>query len=128
VVMLTARSDETSRIAGLRALADDYITKPFREAELRQRVEGLITIRSILRQRFGGEVRGSSTNHEPLDLLGERDRRFVQRLRKAVEAHYKDSAFAVTDLARLVALSERQLQRKLKALTDLSPGEYLRDF
>lgn len=38
VVMLTARSDETSVVVGLEVGADDYISKPFRPRELVSRV------------------------------------------------------------------------------------------
>ena len=34
IVMLTARSDDRDRLAGLEAGADDYITKPFSPVEL----------------------------------------------------------------------------------------------
>lgn len=45
ILMLTARSDEPDKIAGLDAGADDYITKPFSVQEL------LARIRSVLRRR-----------------------------------------------------------------------------
>jgi DNA-binding response OmpR family regulator len=38
IVMLTARKDEMDVVVGLEAGADDYLTKPFRLAELRARV------------------------------------------------------------------------------------------
>jgi DNA-binding response OmpR family regulator len=38
IVMLTARNDEMDVVVGLEAGADDYLTKPFRFAELRARV------------------------------------------------------------------------------------------
>lgn len=38
VIMLTALDDQASRLAGLEAGADDFITKPFNRAELRARV------------------------------------------------------------------------------------------
>src|SRR5262245_5618088 len=38
IVMLTARSDEADIVIGLDAGADDYITKPFRLAELLARI------------------------------------------------------------------------------------------
>ena len=45
ILMLTARGDESDKIAGLDAGADDYITKPFSTQEL------LARIRAVLRRR-----------------------------------------------------------------------------
>jgi DNA-binding response OmpR family regulator len=42
IIMLTARSEEADRIAGLREGADDYVTKPFSAAELVARVDALL--------------------------------------------------------------------------------------
>jgi DNA-binding response OmpR family regulator len=42
VVMLTARSAELEKTRGLRAGADDYVTKPFGRQELLARIEGLL--------------------------------------------------------------------------------------
>jgi DNA-binding response OmpR family regulator len=42
VLMLTARNSETDRVRGLRAGADDYVTKPFDRDELLARIEGLL--------------------------------------------------------------------------------------
>ena len=42
VVMLTARGEESDRIAGLRAGADDYMVKPFSPAELVARVDAVL--------------------------------------------------------------------------------------
>jgi len=49
VVMLTAKADELEKTRGLRAGADDYVTKPFGRQELLARVEGLL-------RRAGGRV------------------------------------------------------------------------
>ena len=38
VIMVTALDDEASRLAGIEAGADDFITKPFNSSELRARV------------------------------------------------------------------------------------------
>jgi two-component system, OmpR family, alkaline phosphatase synthesis response regulator PhoP len=42
IIMLTARSDETDRVAGLELGADDYVTKPFSPKELVARVAALL--------------------------------------------------------------------------------------
>ncbi|KAA3659239.1 MAG: DNA-binding response regulator [Chloroflexi bacterium] len=42
ILMLTARSEEDDRVAGLRIGADDYLTKPFSPRELVARVEAIL--------------------------------------------------------------------------------------
>jgi DNA-binding response OmpR family regulator len=42
VLLLTARGDELDRVRGLRAGADDYVSKPFGRQELLARVEALL--------------------------------------------------------------------------------------
>ena len=48
IIMLTARTSESDRVAGLDLGADDYVTKPFSLRELAARV------RAVLRRRGGG--------------------------------------------------------------------------
>lgn len=52
ILMLTARADEVDLVVGLDAGADDYVTKPFRLAEL------LARVRALLRRRTGSEAGG----------------------------------------------------------------------
>jgi two-component system phosphate regulon response regulator PhoB len=52
ILMLTARADESDRVAGLDAGADDYILKPFSPREL------LARIRAVLRRRVPESILG----------------------------------------------------------------------
>lgn len=49
ILVLTARADEVDMVVGLDAGADDYVTKPFRLAELLARVRALL-------RRVGGDL------------------------------------------------------------------------
>ncbi|HEY8111798.1 MAG TPA: response regulator transcription factor [Actinomycetes bacterium] len=64
ILMLTARADELDTVIGLDAGADDYVTKPFRLAEL------LARVRAIMRR---GQV--ESTVHEVRDITVNSDAR-----------------------------------------------------
>jgi two-component system phosphate regulon response regulator PhoB len=46
IIMVTARSDEQDKIAGLEAWVDDYVTKPFSPRELRARIKAVLRRRS----------------------------------------------------------------------------------
>ncbi|HEX2541771.1 MAG TPA: phosphate regulon transcriptional regulator PhoB [Caldimonas sp.] len=46
IIMLTARAEETDKVSGLEAGADDYLTKPFSSKELIARVRALLRRRS----------------------------------------------------------------------------------
>ncbi len=54
VIMLTARGQEIDKVVGLRAGADDYVTKPFGFMELTARVEALL-------RRAGGAARRATS-------------------------------------------------------------------
>jgi DNA-binding response OmpR family regulator len=58
IVMLTARSQETDKIRGLNAGADDYVTKPFSVNELIARVRAI----------FRRTARGSASVREVLEI------------------------------------------------------------
>ena len=44
VIMVTALDDQTSRVKGIEAGADDFITKPFNRVELRARVKTILRL------------------------------------------------------------------------------------
>ncbi|MGB5079745.1 MAG: phosphate regulon transcriptional regulator PhoB [Burkholderiales bacterium] len=48
IIMLTGRSEETDKVTGLEAGADDYITKPFSSRELLARIKAVIRRRAPL--------------------------------------------------------------------------------
>ena len=56
VLMLTAKSDEEDKVAGLRLGADDYLTKPFSINELMARVNSLIRRYTTLNPVVGSEA------------------------------------------------------------------------
>jgi two-component system phosphate regulon response regulator PhoB len=59
IIMVTARSEEVDRVAGLEAWVDDYVTKPFSPRELKAR------IKSVLRRRAPEAAQESLTIGPP---------------------------------------------------------------
>lgn len=50
---------------------------------------------------------------------------FIKRLYRVVDAHYQDENFNITELVKLMFLSERQIQRKIKMVFNLSPSKFI---
>lgn len=61
VIMLTARGEESDRVRGLRAGADDYVVKPFSATELLARVEAVLRRSAERPQGVGRLVVGGLT-------------------------------------------------------------------
>ena len=122
VIMLTAKTSVEDRIEGLETGADDYLTKPFNIKELRVRVKNLIKQRQKLRERFRKELL-----LEPQEIaVTSADERFIRQSLEIIENNMSDQDFSVEQLGSDLAMSRMQLFRKIKALTDQSPSEYIR--
>lgn len=61
IIMLTARAEESDKIAGLEGGADDYVTKPFSPRELVARINAVL-------RRVDPEVQGTVLEFEGLSL------------------------------------------------------------
>lgn len=122
VVLLTARAEESDRMAGLEFGADAYLVKPFNSYELNIRVRKLIELRKKLRIKFSNKliIKANEITVTPLD------QEFMKKLMSTVETHISDTKFSVTQLSSEMNMSVSQLSRKLKALTDQSPQKLIR--
>ena len=125
VVLLTALGDPDCKLRGLDEQADDYVAKPFDEAELLLRLRNLLELRQILQARFARDLRFDRAT--PSDLRRQ-DRAFLAKLGTWIAGRYQDPGLELGMLAAAMAVSDRQMQRKLKALIGLSPSEFLRDY
>lgn len=130
VVLLTAKATVESRLEGLETGADDYLTKPFQPQELLARARNLVASRQKLREKFSQEVRQVQVREIKLEAAEVRvqsvDERFIQKALRVVEDKLADDTFDVEEFASAMALSRVQLYRKLKALTDQTPTDFIR--
>ncbi len=122
IILLTAKGGRDSKLTGLSKGVDDYIVKPFDEQELLIKINNLLAIRDTYAKQYGAlPYRGEDNPGIPIA-----ERRFLQQLNEVLSENYANADFSINALASKMTMSERQLQRKLKAAFDQTPIEYLR--
>lgn len=122
IIMLTAKASVEDRIEGIETGADAYMTKPFNIKELRIRVNKLIEQRNKLRERFSKEIK-----LEPRDIaITSADERFLSRALEVIEKQISNPDFEVRNFQTEIGMSRMQLFRKLRALTNTTPSEFIR--
>ncbi|MEN9415292.1 MAG: hypothetical protein RLZ62_1596, partial [Bacteroidota bacterium] len=125
IILLTARTSLIFKIDGLELGADDYITKPFNLKLLQLRVRNLIESRLQLREKFARNMASLDPESGVLAFT-DIDQAFLQSVEQIVDQHLSNPDFSVDDLAGHLFMNRKQLYRKVKALTNQTPNEYIR--
>ncbi len=126
VMLLTARQDQATRLKGLSLSADDFLAKPFDAEELVLRIKRMLDNRERLRRRLQSGAAIARADCPELPDLVDQDVSFLARVREMLNRHLADPDLTVEMLAELVNVERRTLQRKLKAMTGLTPAAFIR--
>ncbi len=119
-LILTALSDEESRVMALKAGADSYMTKPFNFKVLRQSLISLLYNREKLRYYYTNKI-----DQVKDEKFNNSEQVFLKKLNAIIADNLKNPDFSVEELANQLDISRVQLYRKVKALIGLSISEYI---
>lgn len=127
VILLTALTSDSKKMEGLQCGADDYIEKPFNNKMLLGRIANIIRNRKLLKQKYGKEITANMSVETDVQALALTpiDAQFLIKLEETVKKHLADAEFDVNTLASELALSRSSLYNKLKALSCMTPNEYI---
>jgi DNA-binding response OmpR family regulator len=124
IILLTAKSEQKSKLEGLETGADAYLIKPFDTKELRIRIKNLINLRRKLQQKFShGKIVTIKGEDKKLSGL---DEKFMKKVIEVIEKHISEEEFSIENFGKEVGMSRMQTHRKLKALTGKSASNYIR--
>ena len=128
VILLTAVTDMESKVAGMKAGADDYITKPFSSEFLHARIENLINQRIQLQHYYRSQYITSKSDFTlpPLEIKSQEDR-FMQTLILLMNDNLENFDLNIDLLASRLNMSRTVFFNKLKSLTGFSPVEFVRE-
>ncbi len=123
VIGLSAKASQESKIQGLDAGMDAYLSKPFYPNEL------ILVINNLVQT-----IRNNQNKYK--EQLKEEEKPYKERIKgndeyigKALEildSNMDNSEFSVNELADALFISRSQLHRKIKSLTGLSTTHFIR--
>jgi transcriptional regulator GlxA family with amidase domain len=122
--LLTAKTTQEDKLKGLENQADDYLVKPFNTRELKVRIKNLILQRQQLQEKFSGSVILKPTDIEVSSM----EQVFLEKLMHLLEENLSNEGFGVEQLSEEMGMRRVHLHRKLQALTNHSPSQFIRRF
>jgi signal transduction histidine kinase/ligand-binding sensor domain-containing protein/DNA-binding response OmpR family regulator len=122
IIILTAQDDPERRLEGVESGADSFITKPFSTKYLQVRIEKLIELRHKMKERFSKSIYMDAQEV----TLTSMDERLLQKVIDYVRTNIENPELSVEHMSRELGMSRTHLHRKLKALTEKSPVEFIK--
>ena len=122
VVMLTARAEESDKIAGLELGADDYITKPFNFEVLNAKIKNLLLLNSTLKTTYTKQIKVLTPEIE----IESDDEKLLKQIMLYLEENLTNPQLSVEELSKHVGMSRSSLYSKLLEVTGQTPVEYIR--
>lgn len=120
-VMLTAKTDNLSKIETMKSGADLYIEKPFSMNYLEACIGNLLEMRGMLRRKY------SDSPLEPLTTLAptQVDNELLRKLQTLIEENFSNQDLNVDFLADHLGISRSGLYAKIRSLAEVTPNELI---
>ncbi|WP_295121248.1 two-component regulator propeller domain-containing protein [uncultured Chitinophaga sp.] len=122
IILLTASTASETRLEGLKAGADDYVTKPFEKELLKARVANLLKKRNSLQQYFYNEVTLQQTDGK----ISAEYKEFLEKCIHIIEEHLDDENFSIKTLTAKMGMSRSSLYRKVNSVSGQSIVGFIR--
>ena len=120
-IMLTAKTDDQSKVEGMDVGADAYIEKPFSPQYLEACIRNIIAMRRQLIEKFSNEpaIPASEISSNPTD------NKFLTEMTRLIEENISNNDLSVNFLAEQLGISRSGLFAKIKTLADVTPNEMI---
>lgn len=126
LILLTAKTSVEAKLEGMQVGADIYLEKPFSAHQLKLQIINLLRMRQTFHERMRS-LEGTVRSAEEGEFgLNRQDLLFMERLQKMIDENMRDEDFSIDTLAGQMNMSRSSFYRKIKALTGITPIEYLK--
>lgn len=122
VIMLTAKDDKLTEEKSIELGVNAFMPKPFDTNMLLLRIKQLIGTREKMEEKHRLEVLST-----PKEIQAESwDEKLLADITKIIEDNVADPEMNVNNLSELSGISTKQIYRRIKQLTGLTPVDYIR--
>jgi CheY-like chemotaxis protein len=128
VVILTAFTDEESRIKVLEAGANVVLTKPVNPGILRQQLKNLLQLRLQMHALVVQEQEAKNKAEHLESVYQQSELIFMEKMMDLIAARYDDPNFSVADIQRALNFSKSQLHRKLVSISGYPGSHFIREY
>ena len=120
-VMLTAKTDEDTKVQSMDVGADTYIEKPFSVQYLEACIRNMLLMRRRLMEKF------STQPAFPVEEIAQNptDNEFLTRMNRIIEENFSNPDLNVNFLTDKMNISRSGLFAKIKTLADVTPNEMI---
>lgn len=121
LIMLTAKDNKEQQIEGLKTGADAYLSKPFDIDHLTAQVNNLLESRKLIQESFREKYSLGISNVKITPI----DEQLMKRFILFIEENISNPMLKVEEAAKELSYSYVQFNRKIKAITGESVGQFL---
>lgn len=122
IILLTAKSDKETELESIQLNIEAFIPKPFEPDILLSRVQQLLAAREMHETKARIEALAAPKEIEAVSY----DEKFLANIIHLIEEHISDSELNVNALCEWTSTNNKQMYRKIKQLTGMTPVEYIK--
>ena len=122
IILLTAKNDKETELESIRLNIEAFIPKPFEPDILLSRVEQLLAAWEMHETKARIEALATPKEIEAVSY----DEKFLANIIHLIEEHISDSELNVNALCEWTGTNNKQMYRKMKQLTGMTPVEYIK--
>lgn len=126
LIIISAKISEKEQAAGFNIGADAYLTKPFSSIVLSSVVNRLLAVKTELKDYYYSPE--SAYEYTDGQLIHQEDKDFMDSVTSIITENIESENLRPEFIAEKLGMNTRNLYRKFKKITNLSPNDYIKDY
>ena len=126
IIMLSSKSNLENHISVLETGASMFISKPFHPRYLKAAVDRILKNDSLMKTYSESpEAYKERFNN---NIISKEDKEFINKVIELIGQNFSDESYNQDRLANDLIISRVQLYRKIKQITQGTPGDFIRNY